>query len=627
MVQQNQQIDRQRIEALGPAERIVQALTAFTDHIIHNRPGIVTQDARQNIGARWHAATWKEEDGQKVVYRKDQVGKRKTRTRIGVLRDDGMVVDGRRVVAEYRNPGLFPEAAVWLYRQVADVWKMDNDFAAHWASWAFGKDHKDLKVILAAFMLVQDRCGEPVVEDGEILFHDDDFRAVGEAMCLLRGGFDAKLLLRVGDVLALPGVADINRELGFGRSARTPALGRYRKAVEKWLRYREENPHVLKGLIDHGNRRKVMELARRVGYKPSTPKFFEMLRWKQKQSEDGRREIAIGVEVAKAETWEGLSEQQICEKIVKDKLNYKKVVGLLPAEIGLTRAVMAAVIEAGGLSGSDMIILTPTLEELGLLKVRAIKERWKQAMDGAKDQRAANIAKRVKSQEAREGLEEASDKAAQKIVGEAAKDLRIYVVVDKSASMRGAIEKAKEYLVKLLVGFPLERLHVSVFNTVGTEIRIKGPSAKAVDHAFKSHSAAGGTCYYMGVRVLAQHKPQDGEDSIILFVGDQGEPPSPRLADEIRASGINPLAFGMLNVAGMYGIGAVVDDAANRLQIPCFQIDEGIFSDPYAVTRTIRNLIAATPVGAPTGRRAPSRRKTLVEQILQTPLLDKPEWA
>jgi len=50
-----------------------------------------------------------------------------------------------------------------------------------------------------------------------------------------------------------------------------------------------------------------------------------------------------------------------------------------------------------------------------------------------------------------------------------------------------------------------------------------------------------------------------------------------------------------------------------------------VFSDPYAVVRTLRNLIAATPVGVAAG--AAPVRTALVETILKTELLTKPVWA
>jgi len=63
------------------------------------------------------------------------------------------------------------------------------------------------------------------------------------------------------------------------------------------------------------------------------------------------------------------------------------------------------------------------------------------------------------------------------------------------------------------------------------------------------------------------------------------------------------------------------------LGIPCFPIEEGLFDDPYTVTRVLRDMIANTPVGkAAPGTVAP-KRKTLVEEILETDLLQKPAWA
>lgn len=629
-------VDQARLEALGPAERVVQALTAFTDHLVHNRPGLVVPDGRKNTGVRWDMATWrKQEDGARHVFRVTKDGKKRAETLVGTLGDDDVTVSDARgqKIGEYRKPGIFPEVATYLYRQVAEVFKLDNEFAARWASWAFARDHRDTKVILAAFLLVQDRTGDPVVEDGEVLFHDEDFREVGEAMCLITGnGFlDAKLLNRVGDVLRLDEIAAINRELGFGKSARNPAMGRYDKAVVRWLRYREENPKMLAGLVRKGFKTNVMKLARRVNYKPLTPRFFEALRWKQKQATDGRRNMAIGVAVSKAETWAGMDEKAVCERIVETRPDYKRLVGLLPSEVGLTRAVVAAAFESGSFSNADLVILTPTFEELGLLEVDAIKARWKVAIEAAENTRAANIAKRVKKVATKEALDESADKAVQKVVAEAAKDLRVYVVVDISGSMSGAIERAKTYLTKLLVGIPLNRLHISVFNTGGREVVIKHASSKGVEHAFKGYYAGGGTSYAAGVHALMGRTPKDDEDSLIIFVGDEEDHNAPALVRMVQNSGLRPNAFGLLKVvdAGWAHGGSIVTDAARLLGIPCFTVDEEMFKgdNPYIVPRTLAHLIAATPVGAPVAKAPVRKRKTLVQEILETPLLTKPVWA
>ena len=614
-------------EKLGPAEKILQTLLNYTDHMVHNRPGMVMPDARHTIGVRWVPVTHKEENGQKVVYELSKAGKKEIKTRRGVMRADNKVEEAGKVVGEYRAPGLFPEVAAWMYRQVAEVWKMDNEFAARWASYAFGQEHRDLKVVLAAFMLVQTRKGDPVLDSGKVVFFDDDFRDIGEAMMLIhrRDGKDLnpKLLVRVHDVLKLPAVAAINRELGFGNSARHAFLGRWSKAVEKWLQFREENPKMLDGLVKAGFKSTVKDLARAVGYKPESPKFFEALGWSQDQAKDGRRQMLIGVEVAKGETWEDLTEAQICEKIVADKPDWKRIVGMLPRKLGVTRAIMSAAVESNALSNKDLIILTPTLEELGLLEVKEVKDKWDRAVKKAEDDmRAAHIARNVKSKAVQEQLQGAADTALQKAVEQVTKNLRIYVLVDRSGSMGHSIEKAKKLLGQFIQGFPPDRTHVAVFNSVGSVIEIKHPSAAGVENAFKGVSANGATIHGAGVAALEKFPPKDDEDSLFIFVGDGGERST--FEAYVTRSGLRPMAFGFLMLPGE-NFGAV-DQTAAKLGIPCFRIQENTFEDVYAIPRTIRALVAATPVGA-VARAVAVARVSLVETILKTELLKKPAWA
>jgi VWA domain-containing protein len=611
----------QQLESLGPAERIVQSLVTSGDHMVHNRCGAVVADASSPFNVRWQPATVR--DGTVFWLGRDK--KRTVEVRLGTLTSDGTIFDNTRVVGSFRRPGLFPEVAAWRYRQAADVWQLDNEFAARWASWSFVQEHRDLKVILAALMLVQSRRGDPIREGGELLFEDEDYRHVGEAMCLLRrrDGHDLnpRLLLRVGELLELPAVAQINRAVGFGRSGRTAVMGRYPRVVTKWLQHRERNPAMLQALVKAGYRRTVMKLARKVGYKPLSTRFFEVLRWRQKQADDGRRTMAIGQCVAAAETWEGLTEFQICERIVSEKPSYKRIVGMLPAEIGLTRAIMAASIEAGCVSDAEMVILTPTIEELGLLDVTEIGERWLRASHKAENQRAAHIAQRVRRKDAAERLQDAADRALQKSVAEVTRDLRVYCAVDVSASMTNAIEKAKGYLSQFLQGFALEKLTVCAFSTTAREVKIRHASARGVEHAFRGLGAGGGTNYGSAFRqVFRHHPPSPKEDVICLFVGDQQQPGT--FYEAVVESGIQPVAFGFLYVPGNMGnANHVVDDTAARLEIPCFRIEEGMFGDAYAVSRTLHHLIASTPVGA-TGV-----RQSLVMTILETPLLTKPVWA
>jgi hypothetical protein len=628
-------------ETLGPAEVIIQSLLTYTDHMVHNRPGMTSPDGRAAIGVKWVPVTHKETaPGVKTVYRLDKAGKKNVRVELGTMNGDGRIKSGVLEIGTYRPAGIFREVAVWFYKQIAEVWKLDNEFAARWASYAFMQEHRDLKVALAAFMLVQSRKGDPVVDGGEVLFADEDFRAVGEAMILLQEknkDLNPKLLLRIWEVLNLPEVAAINHELGFGKSAKHPFLGRWAKAIEKWLRFREQNPKMLEGLVKAGFRSTVMELARRIGYKPTSDRFFEVLRWKQKQTDDGRRGMAIGKAVKAAESWAHLDEAGICEVIVKSKLDWKRITSLLPAKIGVTRAIMAAAIEANALSDKDILILVPTLEELGLLNVQEIKTRIESALARTDDMRAANIARNVRSKEMKEKLEAGADQAAQRAVAEVTRGLRIYFMVDTSSSMQGALEAAKPAIAKLLQALPLAQVHVSTFNSAGKEITIKHASAKGVEAAFAGIRASGSTEYGAGVRALERYKPKPDEDAIFIFVGDKE---ARTFEQHVVASGLNPIAFGLLKVVANGGAAGwrvaqwgadhnnAVRATAAKLGIPCFAIDDRTFDDdPYAIPRTIRALIAATPAGAPGIAPRATKRVTLVEQILKTDLLKKPAWA
>ncbi len=668
----------QRVEALGAAESVIQSFISHTDHVYHNRPGVVVQDPGSATGVRWDFATHREKckdhpdalarpekadgkmtgrilcsscsadvrgSGLRVVYRKTKAGKKSVEQRVGVLQADGNVVEGGAVVGRYQRAGLFQEAARHLYKQIVRVWELDNELAARWASFAFGDESRDKSVLLAAFMLVQSRKGDPIMDGGKVAFFDEDFRDVGEAMILhMKGKADKReisprMLLQIWEVLSDPVIADENRRLGFGRSARRRPLGRWTTAVEKWLLFREENPKLLRGLVKSGQKQTVVELCGRVGYKPVGPEFFRILGVKQKQAGDGRRTVAIGEAISSGPDWSGMSEEQVCEAIVRERVGYKRAIGLLPREVGLTAAVMMACIESGGVSDKEMIILMPTLEDLGLADTPAVRDRLERAVKGADDMRAANVAARVRSQGLKDKLEEAADNAVKAAVEEVVKDVTVYVLVDISSSMKGAIDRAKEYLPKFVQGFPEGSVHVATFNSAGREIEIKHRSKAGVENAFAGVKADGATDYTSGLKELIRkgRNPKPGSDVLCVFIGDEGHfqrwgqtgnYDSPDFAQFVRDCGLAPTAFGIIPVVTQqFGRGNSVRKTASVLGIPCFEVDETTFADAYAVPRTIRALVAATPVAATVSTASARRRESLIEKILSTELLKKPAWA
>jgi hypothetical protein len=522
------------------------------------------------------------------------------------------------------QPGLFVPAAVALYSRLLEIHKLNADLMAHLASYALVEtDWRDLKVACAALMLVQTRAGAPIHDDdGSVAFYDDDYRRIGEAMVLWYQKKSPRMLtpkavLRIAELLEVPEIAALNRAAGFGDpAAKRAPLGRWAKAAARYLAVREANKAMLEGLVKAGFKQTIKNLARKVGYKPATPAFFGVLGWKQSQSDDGRREVGLdNVTLVKSERFDGLSEAEICETIVTQRLRYKDAVGRLPSDIGLTPAIMVALLPT--LSDRDLRQLTPTLEELGLLSVPEIRGRWEKSIETATDQRGLNIAKNVRDAGLKEKLAESADNAVKKAVASATAeaDIRVMFLVDKSGSMQGAIETSKDVLGKMLAGFPLEKLHVATFDTMGQVLKPKAASSVAVKHMLAPIVADGGTIHAAAVQALHRAGVRVPADAklIVIVVGDEAGESGATFANAFAVHGYTVSALAMI-VAGTRS-GTTVRDAARTLAIPFSEVKAAQFDDPYHVTRVLRALLEA-PVSAavPT--------PGLVEKVMKTKLLE-----
>lgn len=585
------------VESLGPAEKLLNLIINFPDHLWHNRPGVI-------VNGKWRAATRRE---------------------IVEFHDAGRLA----TQGEFRQPGPNPAAIEQVYGTLAEIWQTNQELAARLASYVMREtDWRDMKVVCAAFMLVQSRCGEPVCEEiegrREVLFNDDDYREIGEAMIKFyeRGSnkmMNPKLIQRIGLVLALPGVIETNRRLGFGNPQKRKAFtGRYYKAVRDWLAFREANGTLLEGLKKAGYAGSVKSLARMVGYKPKSQRFFEILGWRQKQHAGGHRRIGLtGLNIEKL-SFEGLNEAEICEKIAGEKLGWKTVMGMLPSGIGLTPAIFVALMDQ--FSDKDLAILTPTLEEFGLMDHAAIRERWQTALRNQDDQRTRNIAKNVRNRETAGQLVNAADEAVMKVVEEATKDadLHIMFIIDISASMQGAIDLSREALSMIVQGFPPEKLHISCFNTIGTLLKPRHHSGTGIKHMLAGVQAGGGTVYHVGVAVFQLNgvRIPEGAGLIIFAVGDEAGEAGEEFARQVNSYGYRPSAIAhIVNVAPGWERGQTLRRASEIMGVPYTEVDVDQFRDVYQVQRTLRAVLEAQPFRA---------GQSLVERILQTELLVKP---
>ncbi len=590
---------------MGPAERLLDVVLGSSAHLWHNRPGV-------NINGVWSPAKG-------AAQAPPAKGKANRGTRAPVKVAPAKPARGTRV-----DPGLFVPAAVALYTRLLEIHKLNPELMAHLASYALVEtDWRDLKVACAALMLVQARAGVPIKDDdGSVAFYDDDHRKIGEAMILWYQRKSPRMLtpkavLRVAELLEVPEIAALNRAAGFGDPAgkRAP-LGRWPKAAAKWLAAREANAPMLAGLVKAGYKQTIKNLARKVGYKPTAASFFGLLGWKQTQKSDGRRSIGLdNATLAKAERFDGLSEAEICETIVTQKLRYKDAVGRLPSDIGLTPAIMVTLLPS--LSDRDLRQLTPTLEELGLLSVPEIRTRWEKAIAEATDQRGLNIAKNVRDQGIKDKLADSADNAAKKAVAAATgdHDLRVMFLVDKSGSMQTAIDAAKEALAKILAGFTIDKLHIAAFDTMGHVLVPKAATRLAVQHMLAPLKGEGGTIH--GAAVQALHRaglrvPATAK-LVVIVVGDEAGEAGETLATTFRHAGYRVDAMALLLCSPHRG--STVRDCAKALAVPYSEVTAAQFDDPYHVTRILGALLEAPiSVIAPT--------PGLVEKVMACKLLE-----
>src|SRR5262245_1639645 len=102
MIRRTQEEARRIAESLGPAEKLVQLIINFPDHLWHNRPGVVRE-------GKWKAAT---------------------RTEIAEHKQSGRVRNG-----EFQPSGPNCEAIEQVYGALADIWTANNELGARLASY------------------------------------------------------------------------------------------------------------------------------------------------------------------------------------------------------------------------------------------------------------------------------------------------------------------------------------------------------------------------------------------------------------------------------------------------------------------------------------------------------------
>ncbi|MBN1206445.1 MAG: VWA domain-containing protein, partial [Myxococcaceae bacterium] len=188
-------------------------------------------------------------------------------------------------------------------------------------------------------------------------------------------------------------------------------------------------------------------------------------------------------------------------------------------------------------------------------------------------------------------------------------------LIDKSGSMEGAIEQSKEALSRILAGFPMDKLHIASFDTVGTVLKPKAASRMAVQHMLQGIKASGGTTHASAVHALHRDgvAVPAGAKLIVIVVGDEAGEAGDQFARAFRECGYTVAALALL-VSVASARGNTVRSCASQLRVPFSDVSVDQFADPYQVPRVLKALLdAPTAVGA--------SQSGWVERVMRTPLL------
>jgi len=325
--------------------------------------------------------------------------------------------------------------------------KKDPFFLAHLTSYAFTKtQNKDLQVLTLLANSLSEANGLPFSPGSKYM--KPNLRYVSYAAF---HKLDPKLALRTALLanntkFAVDGY--LNNATHFSQGLRT--------AAKKYLKYREENPAMMKGVAKAGlgNRMRTMYKVLRVMPSDDVAKMIHF-RIKGKK-------IAFD----KAIDFTGLTDVQIAEKIRNEKLPLQGAIAALEREISPVIAV--ALLEQA--TGNQAVIFRKTFEDAGVLKDAEVKKLFEEKIQTAK-----TALDRV------EALTKDADEETKKVMKEARADKRkeqvgdmgkVYLNIDVSSSMSQALDIAKESgaIFAELVQNPQENFKWGLFREYGEEL-------------------------------------------------------------------------------------------------------------------------------------------------------------
>jgi len=477
----------------------------------------------------------------------------------------------------------------------------DPYFLARFTSYAIKKlDSKDLKVITTFANSLSDADGTPFItgKDSEgrpvysPTFNKPNLRIVSQAAIQ---ELDPKLVSRVIEI------ANLKQALGSRKKA-THFANSLKTAIRKYVRFREQNPKAIEGIKKAAFAPTFKGIYQMMHMKPNQT-TADILGWRQGSIKKGNVEK---IDKKNLLDFTGLSDIDIAQKIRDEKIPVLGAMGALPNKMSPVIAV--ALLEQA--TGNQAVILRNLFDSQGLLKHKDVLNVFEEKVKTAKTalDRVEKINTEV-DQEVQKVLKTAKAAKRKSDVGDIGK---VYVHIDISGSMSGAIEFAKNHgaIIAECVKEPQENFFWGAFNTQGYSLSKPQSFEKDAFMASLYGLQAGGGTDCLACYSDARKNNCDTD----IYITDQGHTCAPidQMIKAFDAKGYSrPKAVVIVDFSG-----GREDDRFKKpleqLGIPVSTIKPEALTESALVSQAIRTaLLGATAV---------------IDEIMQFPLLRLPEW-
>lgn len=470
----------------------------------------------------------------------------------------------------------------------ADLAKNDPIFMASLAAWSANKDSKDMKVLSVFWNALSDADGLPFFKGSKK--NKPNLRQVSAA---LLQGLDPHLALRMAEFchmkFGVPGLFNESRHFPTGLLT----------AFRKYLRYREENPEMLSGARRAGLGGKLKRLYRLTHTSPSD-EAAEILGWKQK---DGR-----AIKARKLPDFASMSVDDIAKTLSETKLSPQVALSVLPPA-KVTGKVAKALL--GNATGNQAIILYNWFAKNGFLDKADIKSLFKEKAKSATTavDRIDTLSRAADATDRKELSEIRSEKRKSATRGTGIS--KIFMHIDKSSSMRGAIEFAKEKgaVFAECVDNPAKNFAWGLFGSGGRKLGLPEDFTKESFHAaLYGVNASDGSTDCLALYAEARKFGAEVDVYITDSSHNVGDIPS-RIEQFHRSNPGTPKPRAAIIVS--FGTGSL-GDGLKASGIPVVVVQPQALGESALVAQSVRNALVG--------------ELAVIEEILAVPLPRLPEW-